>query len=103
MLAKDVMVANLHTGWLVLVLEVLRSLAQDRAGVDRVALSHGERPDQVGVRLDDAAGANLYLALDDRVRTDVHVVRKLGLGRNQRRRMNPWGHGDIPCCADWET
>lgn len=95
MFAENIVLADLHAGWLVLVVGVLRPFAEDGAGEDRVARSHCQRTDEIGMRLDDAAWSNLDAAFDDCMGSNLDVIGQIGLRRDQRRRMDSRGHSAI--------
>src|SRR5262249_21365521 len=87
-LAEDVEVADFHRGRLAVVLEVLRTLAEDGAGVDLVAAAHRQRAAQVDAGAQDAVGADADVPLDDDVRPDLDAGAEFGLGRDDRRGMD---------------
>ena len=95
--AEGVGVADLDAGEFALVVEVLRHVADDAAGVDGVVAAHRERADQVDVRADCASGAERDRPVDDGVRADGNVVGQPGLGRDDGGRVDARyvgpGHG----------
>src|SRR5205823_5457810 len=87
-LAKGIAVADFQAGRLVVVLKMLRVVAEDGASVDGVAASHGQWAKEVSTRPDHAVGADLDLAFDDGMSADFDMGGKLGKRRNDGGRMD---------------
>src|SRR5207249_4010263 len=88
MLANDIVVADLEAGGLVVVLQVLRRIAEDGVAIDLVVTSHRQRADQVRSHLHQATSAQANFPLDDDIRTDLDVLADVGPWIDQGGRMN---------------
>ena len=74
-LAEHVVVADLERRRFVSVTPVLRALAEHRAVAHEVVLAHDQRAAQAGLRLDDAARADLNRPFDHDIGTNLDVGR----------------------------
>ena len=73
-------VSYLHPGHLAVELEVLRDGAHHGSGEHIAVTSHFDIREDGGVRKYLAAGTDLYIVVDECVRTYLNVVRKAGAG-----------------------
>src|SRR5260370_11358314 len=64
--AEDVVGADFQTSRLPLVLQMLRSLAQDGAGEHVVVPAHRQRPAKVDIRANDATATDAYDSFQNR-------------------------------------
>ncbi len=96
-LAEGIIVADFHAGRFISIAKMLRPLADDRVGKYLVVGAHGQRPNEMRARPDDAAGTEFDRAFDDDKGFDAHICPNFRLRRYQSRRVNPcrWmnGHG----------
>ena len=95
-LAEHVVVANPQPGWLPVVLQVLRRLADHAAGVEPVVRADGRQTRQIDLRADDTVRADLHAFINDRVRPHSDRGVQLRLGMNNGGWMNhlspKWGN-----------
>src|ERR1041385_7357476 len=68
--AEDVAVPDSQSGRIVLVLQILRCIADDGTGVEPVLPSDGGMASDVGMWPDAAANAEHHVRIDDGVRAD---------------------------------
>ena len=72
-LAEDVVVADDEAGWLVLIFQVLRHVADDAAGVEAVPRADGRVPREVRVRAHHAARPERHVRLNHSVGAHLHI------------------------------
>ena len=72
-------VADLHVGYLSLVLKILRDGSHDSPGKDLTVLPHPDVGIYHRVRMDLAAVADLDIIVDEGERADLNVVAKFSL------------------------
>ncbi len=72
MFAEDIVVANAQAGRLVLILQILRGVADHAAGVEAVVRANGRVAGQINVRPDDGALADGHRFVNNGVRSDLH-------------------------------
>jgi hypothetical protein len=86
--AKKIMVADFQPGRLVLVLYVLRRLADDATGVKAVPLSDDSLAGEIDVRPDAAVRSNNHIAVNYSVGADLDGGIQLGLGMDDGSGMD---------------
>src|SRR5437763_1228914 len=94
-LAENVVVADLGARLFVLVAEVLRSVAEDRADADVVPLAQRQRSEQARMRSNDAIRTDANGAFDNDIRPDLDVLADVGL------RIDNRGGMDASSSCDW--
>ena len=86
--AEDIVVADFQRGRFVIVLEVLRTFAQDGAGEDLVPPAHCHGAEEKGARANHAIVADGHRAVDHCQGADLDVFAELRLGRDHGSRVN---------------
>src|SRR6266545_5966724 len=105
-LAENVVFADLQAGRLAIVAEVLRSFAEDGAGVDEVAATHRQRAAQMDAGTQHAVGTDADAALNDDIRTYLDILGDLRFRCDDRRGVDAsrrrMGHKRTRCQKDDE-
>ena len=90
MLAKDIPVANSDPGDLVFVSQILRGSPDNAPGEKPVVGPDGSRSGEVDMRLQDTPRTQSNAPIDHDEGTHLDVQAQLGIGMNDRTRMNHW-------------
>ena len=75
--AENIVIANVHAGWLILVFQVLRRVTDDTAGVKFVSVTNSCHAGQIYMRADHAVRAKLHIRINHGKCADAGVRAEL--------------------------
>ena len=94
---NHIVIPHAQSGGFPLVLEILRRISDDRAGMNDVVRAYLGVTGKMGMRTDPAVGTHAHIRINHRIRPHLHGFVQLGFRINHGRRVN---HANPPIPKD---